>query len=184
MSVRAAFLDRDGTIVVDHHFIARPEQVQLLPKAGSAVRRLNEDGWLVVLVTNQSGIARGLFTLADYERVHARMLELLAAEGARIDAAYMCPHHPDFTGPCECRKPGTLMFRQAAAAYDIDLGQSWLVGDKLRDVTPARELGARGAIMTPNPETPVADLERARRDFGVAPSLAEAVDRIIQSAGK
>lgn len=177
----AVFLDRDGTLIVDHHFVGRAEQVELLPGAAAAVKRLNDAGWPVIVVTNQSGIARGYFTEADYENVRARLAELLMEHGARIDATYMCPHHPDFTGPCECRKPGSLLFRQAAEHHAADLSRSWLIGDKLRDVAPAAELGAR-AIMIPNDETPMADVELARKEFVVARALDEAVDRVLESA--
>jgi D-glycero-D-manno-heptose 1,7-bisphosphate phosphatase len=177
----AVFLDRDGTLIRDHHFIGKPEMVELLPGVGAAVRHLNDAEWPVVVVTNQSGIARGLFTEADYERVRGRVESLLADSGARIDASYMCPHHPDFTGPCECRKPGTLLFRRAAEQLGLDLAGSWYIGDKLRDVTPAGELGGRG-ILVPNDETPREEIEIARRDFGVAATLDEAVGRVIESA--
>lgn len=174
------FVDRDGTIIRDTDFVARPEEVELLPGAAAAIRRLNEAGIPVVVVTNQSGIARGLLTQADYERVRDHMASLLAAAGARIDATYVCPHHPDFTGPCECRKPGTLLFRTAAADLDLDPARSWFVGDKLRDVEPGRTLGGTGVLVR-SEHTPDADVDRARAGFHVVDSLDEAVRRIIES---
>jgi D-glycero-D-manno-heptose 1,7-bisphosphate phosphatase len=177
----AVFLDRDGTLIRDLHFIGKPEQVEILAGAGDAVRRLNEAGLPVIVVTNQSGIARGYFTETDYERVQARTEDLLAEKGARIDGSFMCPHHPDFTGPCDCRKPGTLLFRLAAEALDLDTRGSWYVGDMLRDVLPARALGGRG-ILVPNDETPAIDIARAEQEFEVASSLDEAVGRVIESA--
>lgn len=181
MSRPAVFLDRDGTLIRDHHFIGKPEMVELLPGVGAAVRHLNDAEWPVVVVTNQSGIARGLVTEADCERVRKRFESLLGDSGGRIDATYMCPHHPDFTGPCECRKPGTLLFRRAAEQLGLDLAGSWYIGDKLRDVTPAGELGGRG-ILIPNDETPRDEIDRARKEFGVAATLDEAVGRVIESA--
>lgn len=181
MSRRAVFLDRDGTLIRDLHFIGKPELVELLPGVAAALGRLNEAGCSVVVVTNQSGIARGYFTQADYERVQERTERLVAADGARIDASYFCPHHPDYTGPCECRKPATLLFRRAAEDLDIDLASSWYLGDKLRDVTPAAELGGRG-ILIPSDRTPREDADLARRQFEVASTLDEAVDRVIESA--
>lgn len=181
MNRAAVFLDRDGTLIEDRHYIGKPELVTLLPGAGGAVRRLNDMDYPVVIVTNQSGIARGYFTEADYARVHDRTVALLDELGARIDASYMCPHHPDFTGPCDCRKPGTLLFRRAAADLGLDLARSWCVGDKGRDVLPARELGGFG-ILVPNFETPPEEVARARTEFFVASSLDDAVDRIIESA--
>jgi D-glycero-D-manno-heptose 1,7-bisphosphate phosphatase len=178
---RAVFLDRDGTIVRDAQYMAKPEQVELLPGAAEAIRRLNEKGLLVVIVTNQSGIARGLFTPADYELVQARLDALLGEAGARVDAVFMCPHHPDFTGPCECRKPGLLLYRQAADQLAIDLWRSFFVGDRLRDVSPARPLGGRG-LLVPTADTPAEELARAREEFGVFASLDDAVAHIIRSS--
>ena len=183
MSRPAVFLDRDGTIIRDHHFIDKPEMVELVPGAARAIRRLNDAKWPVIVVTNQSGIARGFFAEADYEKIRRRVKDLLAqAGGAYVDASYMCPHHPDFTGPCECRKPGTLLFRRAADAHGLDIARSWYMGDKIRDVLPARELGGQG-ILIPTDDTPQTDIEQARKEFSVASSLDEAVGRIIESAG-
>jgi len=106
----AAFLDRDGILIKDVHFIGRPEQVELLPGASAAVRRLNEARVPVVVITNQSGIARRFFTEKDYDRVRARIDELMRRQPVSSETTYMCPHQPDFTGPCACRKPGTLLF--------------------------------------------------------------------------
>ena len=181
MSGGAVFIDRDGTIIRNTHYVGTPELVELLTGAGAAIRRLNQGGWPVVVITNQSGIARAYFTVADYERVRTRVDDLLAAESARIDASFMCPHHPDFTGPCECRKPGTLLFREAAAQLGLDLKRSWFIGDTLRDVLPAAVLGGRG-ILVPTAETSTTDRETARREFAVVASLDEAVTRVIESA--
>jgi D-glycero-D-manno-heptose 1,7-bisphosphate phosphatase len=177
----AVFLDRDGTLIRDVHYISSPDHVELLPGAADAIRRLNSAGWPVIVVTNQSGIARGRLGLPDYERVQQRFIELLAEEHARVDATYLCPHHPDFTGPCECRKPGTLLFRQAATEHDLDTAASWYLGDRIRDVLPARELGGRG-ILIPGADTPSTDIEMAREQHELAGSLDEAVRRIVQSA--
>ena len=182
MSVAAVFLDRDGTIIRDTHYIANPSDVELLPDAAVAVRRLNESGIPVIVITNQSGIAQGKLTEQDYDAVRERMEDLLAGYGASIDATYMCPHHPDVTGECECRKPGTLLFRQAADDFALDFGNCWYVGDKLRDIQPSRELGGRG-ILVPNEDTPRESLAQARSDFEVLRSLDAAVRRIVESAG-
>ncbi len=177
----AVFLDRDGTIIRDRNYIAKPEQVELFPNAAASIARLNAAGWPVIVVTNQSGIARGYFTEADYLRVRERLDQLLAAEGARIDTTYMCPHHPEFTGPCPCRKPGTLLFREAAATHGLQESASWYIGDKLRDILPARELGGQG-VLIPSHDTPAADLDEARATFIVARSLTHVVDRILAPA--
>ena len=181
MTRAAAFLDRDGTLIRDRHFIRSPEQVELLPDAASAVRRLNERQIPVVVVTNQSGIARGFFTEAEYELVRARMEALLGAAGARIDATYMCPHHPDFTGPCTCRKPGTLLFHRAAKDLKLELSQSWYVGDKPRDVIPAIALEGHG-ILVPDSATAPDEIAELRQQIDVVESLDAAVDLIIESA--
>jgi D-glycero-D-manno-heptose 1,7-bisphosphate phosphatase len=177
----AVFLDRDGTLIRDWHYVGRPEDVELLPGVAAAVRRLNDAGWLVVVVTNQSGIARGMFTEADYERVRSHMEKLLSAAGARVDESYMCPHHPEFTGPCECRKPGTLLFRRAAKDHDLDMARSWFIGDKLRDILPATTVGGHG-VLVPNERTTAKEITDARARFAVAASLDEAVSQVIESA--
>ena len=180
MSRRAAvFLDRDGTVIRDAHYIADPARVELLPGAAAAVRRLNEARVPVVVVTNQSGIARGLFDQAAYERVRVRLDALLAAEMARVDRSYMCPHHPDFGEPCECRKPGTLLYRQAAEELGLDLVGSWYVGDRWRDVEPGLVLGGRG-LLVPSTDTPAADVARAEALGAVASDLGDAVARILE----
>jgi histidinol-phosphate phosphatase family protein len=148
MTGRAAvFLDRDGTLIEDRHYLRDPTQVHLLPGAAQAVRRLNLAGLATVVVTNQSGIARGRLTEADYAATTARLEELLAADGARLDGHWHCPHLPELTGPCDCRKPGPLLYRQAAAALGLDLSRSWWVGDRLRDVQPAERFGGRGILV-------------------------------------
>lgn len=176
----AVFLDRDGTINHDSGYVSDPTRVVLLPTVGAAIRRLNERNIPVIVVTNQSGIARGLFTEAQYEQVRARLDDLLAATGASITATYMCPHHPDFTGPCECRKPGTLLFRRAAEEHGLDLAKSFYVGDRIRDLAPSRVLGGTG-ILVKTEETRPEDIEHAYREYAFAHTLDEAVDRIIDS---
>jgi len=144
---RAVFLDRDGTIVEDPGYLHQPEQVKVLPTAADAIRRLNRAGYLVVVVTNQSGIARGLYSVADYRAVEKRLGDLLAEDRARIDASYFCPHHPQAPEPCACRKPRTKLFLDAQAALGIDFTRSWWVGDRLSDVQPARALGGKAMLV-------------------------------------
>jgi histidinol-phosphate phosphatase family protein len=174
---RAAFLDRDGTIIRDTEYLRDPDQVELLPGAAAAIRRLNEAGWMVIVVTNQSGIARGLLTEQDYERVRMRVDKLIAADGARIDASYHCPHHPDFTGACECRKPGLQLYSTAVADHNLDPARSWFVGDRLRDVSPADHFGGNSVLLIVD-STPDAD-RQAVGDRRTADSLAAAVDFIV-----
>ena len=177
----AAFLDRDGTIIRDASYIRDPKDVELLPAAADAIRRLNERGVAVIVVTNQSGIARGWLTAEDYGRVRARVDELVAAAGARIDDSYMCPHHPDITGPCDCRKPGIALYAQAIAEHGLDPDRSLFVGDRWRDVAPAAPLGGLG-ILLDAASTPPADVERARAGrIPIVASLGEAVDQFLRT---
>lgn len=143
----AVFLDRDGTIIEDTGYLKDPARIRLLPGAAQAVARINAHGLLAIVVTNQSGIARGLLSEDEYQSTARRLDELLAASGAHIDAHYHCPHLPELTGSCDCRKPGTLLYRQAAERFNIDLGQSWWVGDRARDVLPAAAFGSRGILV-------------------------------------
>ncbi len=128
----AIFLDRDGTIIEDAHYLSRIEQVKLFPEAAAAIRLFNHDGWPVVLVTNQSGVGRGFFSEESIHVVHAHLKFLLAEQGARLDAIYYCPHHPD--AGCDCRKPRPGMLLRAAAEHNLDLSRSWMLGDKDDDV--------------------------------------------------
>lgn len=143
----AAFVDRDGTILIERHYLADPAGVELVPGAAAALRSLREAGYALVMVTNQSGIARGIYTADDFEAVQERLEEVLARAGVRLDAVYHCPHHPVFTGPCECRKPATGLFRRAARELGLDLARSLYIGDRLKDVLPARELGGTGILV-------------------------------------
>lgn len=180
MSNPAVFLDRDGTIVEDPGFLHEPEKVQLLPGAAQAVRRLNEAGYLVIIVTNQSGIARGRYTVRDYEAVQERLGALLTVHGARIDGAYFCPHYPPISGPCECRKPGVKLFHDAQAAFDIDFARSWWVGDRLSDVQPARLLrGDGGGILVATGEGNLHQGQARALGVMVVADLGEAVDQIL-----
>ncbi|MEQ1858206.1 MAG: HAD family hydrolase [Longimicrobiales bacterium] len=143
----AVFLDRDGTIIQEKSYLADPAGVQLVPGTVAALADLRAAGFALVIVTNQSGIAQGLYRETDYEAVAARLDEMLRGAGVPMDAVEHCSHHPDVTGPCDCRKPGTGMHRRAAAALGVDMGRSYCVGDKLADVLPASDLGARGILV-------------------------------------
>jgi D-glycero-D-manno-heptose 1,7-bisphosphate phosphatase len=171
---RAVFLDRDGTIIEDAGYLRDPAGVRLLPGAAHAIRQLNEHGFIVVVVTNQSGITRGLLTLDEYRATERRVDQLLTLDGARLDAHYFCPHLPELSGPCDCRKPGSLLYRQAAERFGIDLSRSWWVGDRLRDVLPAESLGGRG-ILVGETEASHPDAHRFERTA----DLVAAVDMIL-----
>ena len=171
----AVFLDRDGTVMEDAHYIKSPEQVRLIPGAAAAVRRLNDAGVPVIVVTNQSGIARGIFSVKDYEAVRGHFESVLREEGAHIDASYYCPHLPDNPPVCNCRKPGTQMFEQAISDFRLNPANVAYVGDRWRDVVVSKKLGGRG-IMIESPETGDEDRKRARQDgIETATDLSEAV---------
>jgi len=174
----AMFIDRDGTLIKDVGYIKNPDDVELIPHAANAVRRMNYALRPVIVVTNQSGIARGKLTEVDYERVRARVDDLLAERGAYIDAHYHCPHHPEITGPCDCRKPGLALFERAIHEHAIDAASSLFVGNRWSDVEPALHYKARG-VLVPSPETPADEIERARREAEVAHTLTDVAHAIL-----
>ena len=143
----AAFLDRDGTILVEKDYLADPRGVELIPGAAEALARLRGCGFMLVMVSNQSGIARGLFTMADFEAVQERVEAELDRFGVRLDAVFVCPHHPDFTGPCACRKPGLALFLEAAETLGLELSRSVWIGDRVDDIEPALRFGGRGWLV-------------------------------------
>jgi histidinol-phosphate phosphatase family protein len=175
---RGVFIDRDGTLIVDRHYLNDPEQVELVPEASNAVRYINYALIPVIVVTNQSGIARGIISSEQYERVKARIDDKLAERNAFIDATFVCPHHPDFTGPCECRKPGTALFRQAIEEFGLAPERCVYIGDRWHDIAPALELGGRG-ILVPSIETPGVEMVRAAEKLEIAPSLTAAVHSVV-----
>ena len=136
---RAVFIDRDNTLCRDVPYCSRPEDIELLPTAAKGIRLLNEHGFKVVVITNQSGIARGYFTEETLSRIHQKMQNDLAEQGAFVDAIYYCPHHPDDN--CECRKPKPTMILQAARDLNIDLRQSYSIGDSDMDVDAGKRAG-------------------------------------------
>jgi D-glycero-D-manno-heptose 1,7-bisphosphate phosphatase len=175
---RAVFLDRDGTIIEDVHYLADPGDIAFLPGAIEALRMLAAAGYRLVVATSQSGIARGLYSVEQYRTIEARMEELLRMHGLELDGVYFCPHHPDLTGPCECRKPGTGMFRDAERNLGIDLTRSVYVGDRLRDVVPALELGGVGILVgTGSGEAATAQIPEG---IEVVPDLREAAHSIVE----
>lgn len=159
----AVFLDRDGTLVDDPPpgYLHEPARVALLPGVPEGLEALARAGWPLVVVSNQSGIARGLFGPEAFAAVMARIGELLAPRGVRFQGAYFCPHHPDFTGACDCRKPGTALFERAARELRLDLTRSWLIGDRAQDAEPALRLGGRGIVLAPAGDGPEAARARS-----------------------
>lgn len=173
----AAFvaLDRDGTLIEECHYLSHPDQVRLIPGAARAARTLCEAGFRLVVVTNQSGLARGYFDAARLEAIHERLERLLATEGAKVDAIYVCPHHP--RDGCGCRKPRTGLLERAIRDLDLDPARGFVVGDKRCDVELARALDLSGVLVL----TGWGRAERARAEglaHAVVSDLAEAASLI------
>ena len=153
MSLRpAVFLDRDGTLIEEAGYLDRLERLVFYPYTVDAVRVLNRAGLAVVIVTNQAGVARGIFRETFVAEAHAHIAARLARGGARVDAFYYCPHHPEasvqeYRMSCDCRKPGPGMLLRAAADLDIDLTRSFMVGDRWHDLQAGRAVGARNVLV-------------------------------------
>jgi D-glycero-D-manno-heptose 1,7-bisphosphate phosphatase len=173
----ALFLDRDGTLVVDTDFVRTPGEVTLLPGAAAAVARANAAGWLTVVITNQSGIARGIFTEDDYQMVAREVERQFAESGARLDLQLHCPHLPAINGPCECRKPGLRLYRDAIARLAIDPMESWFIGDRLSDLAPSRALGGRALQVLTG--TRMDDIAITEAGFEQVADLPAAVTRAL-----
>lgn len=152
MKQRAVFIDRDGTLSEEVGYINHPSRFRLFPFSGEAVKLLNENGWLAIVTTNQAGVARGYFSEDMITIVHAGMTRELEGVGARLDAIYYCPHHPNLGEPpyrldCDCRKPRSGLISRAAAELKIDLDESWMVGDRYSDIEVARNAGVKSAFV-------------------------------------
>lgn len=175
------FLDRDGTVNVEVNYLRDPAGFRLLPGAAEAIRRFNAAGWAVIVVTNQSGIGRGYFTEADVTAIHRKMADELAAHGGRVDAVYVCPHRPE--DACACRKPKPALYRQALADLGLSGAPCVVVGDKLTDLEPGRDLGCRTILV----KTGHGFDEAARpetRDFGpdaILPDLLAAAESLLST---
>ncbi len=165
MSRRAAFIDRDGTIVRGVEYLRSPDELEILPNAAEAIRRFNERGYLSIIVTNQSGIARGFFTEETLAVIHHRLLDMLSEEGARIDAVYYCPHLAGgavepYGIDCQCRKPRPGMLEKAAREHDINLSESIMIGDTPADIMAGKAAGCKTVLVQPSgngfdmPESP------------------------------
>ncbi|MCX6566824.1 MAG: HAD family hydrolase [Candidatus Aminicenantes bacterium] len=186
MNRPAVFLDRDGTIVDDTGYPSRFDQLLIFPRSFAAVRLLNEAGFPVVVVTNQSGVGRGYFSEAELADIHGRMTAAFAAEGSRLDAFYSCPHSisspdPRYRIECACRKPLPGLGLRAAADLSLDLARSYMIGDKADDVIFGRAIGATPIlVLTGYGREARKKLEKGSiRPSAVAADLREAVDWIL-----
>jgi histidinol-phosphate phosphatase family protein len=178
----AVFLDRDGVINEKVEDLVEPGLLRLIDGAAEAIRRMNDNGFLAVVVTNQPIISKGFCSIEDMERIHERMKMLLSAEGAKVDAIYLCPHYPvgGFRGErpelkfdCECRKPKPGLLLQAARDLGIDLGRSWLIGDCETDIMAAHRAGIRAIIVG-------GGCEGTKADYAVK-TIKDAADIIIKT---
>ncbi|MER8012042.1 HAD family hydrolase [Streptomyces sp. NPDC094149] len=152
----AVFLDRDGTLTEPRHYPSHPEDLVLQEGIGPPLQALQHAGFALIVVTNQSGLARGLVDEAAIAPMHRRLQELLARYQVQLDGIYLCPHHPDgavprFSIACSCRKPAPGMLHQAASDLDCDLPSSWMVGDSICDVDAGNRAGTRTALVGPQP---------------------------------
>lgn len=179
----AIFFDRDGVVNVEVSYLCDPEKTELISGCAEAIRKIHEAGFLAIAVTNQSGIARKMYTVADMMSVHARIQKILLAQGkdCTVDAFYFCPHHKDFSGECSCRKPHPGMLLQAAEDFDIDLENSVMIGDRLSDLRAGSAAGCRKSILvkTGYGENEVEKAKEA--NFPIAGNLLDAVTLCINS---
>ncbi len=180
------FLDRDGTLIQHYPYLSAPERVALTPGAGEAVARLNASNYAVVVVTNQSGLARGLVTETQLSAIHARLRALLRAESAALDALYYCPHLPDgkvsrYRRTCRCRKPGPGMVERAVRELGLEGLPAWVVGDDQRDLELAARVGARSILVRTGlgAATEQGLASSGVEPFAVVDDLRRAVARIL-----
>ena len=178
------FLDRDGVLIEELEYLSNPDRVILIPRAASAVRRANDAGWRVVVVSNQSGVARGLFPESVLPMIHRVIVEQLAREaGAVIDGFYYCPHHPTegqgiYRIDCDCRKPKPGMLLRAARELGIDTAKSWMIGDRLTDLQAGAAAGCRTILVRTGygVSTEIDRSDPSLHLAAVVPSIAEAAD--------
>jgi D-glycero-D-manno-heptose 1,7-bisphosphate phosphatase len=183
---RALFLDRDGTLVEPRHYPSRPEDLVLSAGIGPLLRTFQDAGWELVVITNQSGLARGLFTEDDLAKMHAWLREMLGDWAVELNAIQFCPHHIDGVIPhlavaCNCRKPAPGMLLNAARERDIDLSRSWMIGDILDDIEAGHRAGCRAALVDLGTEAlPASEI---RWPDLIAPTTAEALALIAIAEG-
>ena len=176
MANRAVFIDRDGTIAENVGYCRSPEDFKLFPTMVKAIKLLKQHAFKVIVITNQSGIARGYLTEETLAQIHQKMKEELAKESAHVDAIYYCPHHPDDN--CECRKPKPKLVLQAAKDHDLDLKRSFVVGDQHKDIELGKAVGCRTILIKTTPST---DDDIVKPD-AVVTDLSKVAQAIIKSS--
>jgi histidinol-phosphate phosphatase family protein len=180
----AVFLDRDGTVIFDKNYLKEPGQVKLYAKAAVSVNKLRKAGFKIIVVTNQSGIARGMFTESDLAKVNKKFLSLLKEGGAKIDGLYYCPHIDE--NGCSCRKPLPGMVLRAAKEHDIDVEKSYTVGDSIRDYLLGFNAGAKGVmVLTGHGKSQKKKIPAQKiKPLAVLKNLEQAANFIIKNAKK
>ncbi|MFC1925987.1 D-glycero-beta-D-manno-heptose 1,7-bisphosphate 7-phosphatase [Chloroflexota bacterium] len=178
-SRKAVFLDRDGTIARDAPYCHREEDFEILPTVPQGIKLLKEHAFRVIVITNQSGIARGYFTEEILSRIHQKMKDELNRYDTQVDAIYFCPHHPD--EGCECRKPKPGLLLQAAEEMDIALQSSYMVGDNEKDIEAGRAAGCKTVFVTTGPNQEISKRQNNTPDY-IAENLYEATKWIIEDA--
>lgn len=183
---KAIFLDKDGTLIPNIPYNIDPEQISLMPGAASALMRLQTQGYIFVVISNQAGVAKGLFQESDLLGVKQKVESLLYSEGIELSGFYYCPHHPDglvaeYRLNCGCRKPNDGMIRTAACELSIDLERSWMIGDILNDVEAGNRAGCRSILLNHGNETEWVDGPFRKPDF-VAADLVQAADFITKTS--
>ena len=182
----AVFLDRDGVVIQDGHYLGDASRIRLVPGSAEAIAALNRAGWLVVIVTNQSGVARGMFTIDSVHEVHKGLSELLGTFGATIDAYRFCPHHPEaelaeFRMDCECRKPKAGMLLSAARELGVDPARSWMIGDRVTDLEAGAMAGCQTVLVRTGygAQVNAAELDRETLRLElIAADLSDAVEKL------
>jgi D-glycero-D-manno-heptose 1,7-bisphosphate phosphatase len=187
----ALFIDRDGTISEEVGYVNHPSRFRLFPYSAEAIKLLNDNGWLAIVVTNQAGVARGYFAEEIILQIHERLRRDLENASARLDAIYYCAHHPSLGEPpyrldCNCRKPRTGLIDQARADFEIDLEQSWMVGDRYGDVELAVNAGLHSALVLSGYGRGEWEYQREawkQQPELVAEDLLDVVKRIVNGSG-
>jgi D-glycero-D-manno-heptose 1,7-bisphosphate phosphatase len=188
----AVFFDRDGTLIADEGYLNHPSQIKLFPQTVGALKTLRKAGFYLFIVTNQSGVARGYFSETQVKKVHQKLRRMLKVKGAKIDAFFYCPHHPQgkvksFSKKCDCRKPSPGMVKQALKKYSIDLKKSYVVGDKLDDVLLAKNAKMAGGLLvrTGNGRKSENELKKLKlKNSAVVSNLAQATQWILSRKDK
>lgn len=160
MGNKAVFIDRDGTINANVEYLDNPDNLQIYPRVAEGIKLLKKNGYKIIIVTNQSGIARGYFTEDTLEKIHQRMKNELSEKGASVDAIYYCPHHPDDL--CDCRKPNTGLLDKAIKDFEIDISTSFIIGDRMLDVEAGKKIGLKTVLVPEKKEQVAKEMKESR----------------------